>query len=87
MADLQVVNQKNDPHSKFVESYKQIGPYLGLGFQLAASIVLMLFLGLWLDEKLEIYPILTIIFIFFGGAAGIYNVIKATIDLNKKNKN
>ncbi|MCF6271362.1 MAG: AtpZ/AtpI family protein [Melioribacteraceae bacterium] len=72
---------KND----LTKTYKDIGPYLGLGTQLAATMVLMFFLGRWLDEKLELTPILTISFALFGGFAGIYNFIKAVLNLNKKN--
>lgn len=72
----------NYPGKKYVE----IGPYLGLGVQLAASIVLMFFLGYWLDGKLGTSPILTIIFSFLGGSAGIYSVIKTVLELNRKNK-
>jgi ATP synthase protein I len=71
---------------KFLKVYKDIGPYLGLGFQLAASIILMFFLGWWLDKKFNSSPLLTIIFSFLGGFAGIYSVIKAVLELNKKNK-
>ncbi len=66
------------------KAYQQAGPYLGLGAQLAATIVLMLFLGRWLDKQLGTLPILTIIFSIFGGFAGIYNMIKTTLNLNKK---
>lgn len=75
-----------EQNKKLINSYKEIGPYLGLGTQLAASIILMFFLGKWLDEKIQIYPVLTIIFSLLGGFAGIYNVIKATLELNKKKK-
>ncbi len=75
------MKQKNN---NLFNTYREIGPYLGLGTQLAATIVLMFFLGKWLDSKFETYPILSVIFAFFGGAAGIYNFIKATIVLNKK---
>ena len=71
---------------KIIQSYKDVGPYLGLGTQLAATIILMLFFGKWLDEKLEIFPFLTITFSFFGGFAGIYNFIKSVIKLNEKKK-
>jgi F0F1-type ATP synthase assembly protein I len=67
------------------KTYRDVGPYLGLGFQLAATIVLMFFLGRWLDSQFDIEPILTIIFSFLGGFAGIFNVIKTTLQLNKKN--
>ncbi len=72
---------KND----LTKTYKGVGPYLGLGTQLAATIILMFFLGRWLDEKFELTPILTISFAFFGGFAGVYNFIKSVLDLNKKN--
>ncbi len=78
--------QNKDEDSKLAKSYKEIGPYLGLGTQLAATIILMFFLGRWLDEEFQLEPILTIVFSFLGGFAGIYNVIKSTLNLNKKNK-
>lgn len=71
--------------SDLTKTYRDVGPYLGLGTQLAATMVLMFFLGRWLDEKFELSPILTISFAFFGGFAGIYNFIKSVLNLNKKN--
>lgn len=79
------VNQKKNKDN-FTKAYRDIGPYLGLGTQLAASIILMLFIGKWLDQYLGTYPYLMIIGSFLGGFAGIYNVIKAVLDLNKKKK-
>ncbi|HET54306.1 MAG TPA: AtpZ/AtpI family protein [Ignavibacteria bacterium] len=72
---------------KFLETYRDVGPYLGLGTQLAATIILMFFLGRWLDQKFETDPILTIIFSFFGGFAGVYNFIRTVLNMNKKKKN
>ncbi len=79
-------NNKESSEDKVAKSYREAGPYLGLGFQLAATITLMFFAGKWLDEYFGLEPILTIVFSFFGGFAGIYNMIKTTLDLNKKNK-
>ena len=76
----------NKETGKFLQVYKDVGPYLGLGFQLAASIVIMFFLGWWLDKEFNSSPLLTIIFSFLGGFVGIYSVIKTVLDLNKKNK-
>jgi F0F1-type ATP synthase assembly protein I len=76
MSDL----DKND----ITKTYKDIGPYIGLGTQLAATIILMFFLGKWLDEKYELAPVLTISFSFFGGFAGIYNFIKTALNINEK---
>lgn len=72
--------------SGLFKSYRDAGPYLGLGFQLAATVVLMFFLGRWLDGQFETFPILTIIFSIIGSGAGIYNFIKTVLDLNKKKK-
>jgi F0F1-type ATP synthase assembly protein I len=71
---------------KISASYKEVGPYLGLGTQLAATMVLMFFLGRWLDSQLNSSPILSIIFSFFGGFAAIYNFIKTVLKLNEKKK-
>jgi F0F1-type ATP synthase assembly protein I len=80
-------NRMKKNNNKLTETYKNVGPYLGLGTQLAATIILMFFLGRWLDEKFELHPWLTIVFSFFGGFAGIYNFINAVMTLNKKKNN
>lgn len=77
---------KKETSKKFADSYRTVGPYLGLGTQLAASIILMFFLGRWLDTELNSSPIMVLICSFIGGFAGIYNFIKTVIVLNEKNK-
>ena len=66
------------------KSFKDAGPYLGLGFQFAATIVLLILAGSWLDGKLNSSPWLTVILGLFGGFAGTYNLIKTVIELGKK---
>ncbi len=78
------MTQKNNSYHK---TMREVGPYLGLGTQLAATIVLMLFLGKYLDGYFDIYPILTIAFAIIGGFAGVYNFIITVINLNNKSKN
>lgn len=80
------MKNKSKSGSDFASSYREAGQYLGLGTQLAAIIVLLFFLGRWLDGVLNISPVLTICFSFLGGFAGIYNFIKAVLNLNKRNK-
>lgn len=70
--------------SKISSSYSQIGPYLGLGTQLAAVVILMFFLGRWIDQKLSTTPLFLITFSILGSAAGIYNFIKSVLNLNEK---
>ena len=64
--------------------YREIGPYIGLGTQLAVTVTLMFFLGRWLDDYFDnSSPILTIIFLFFGVFAGMYSFIKSVLKSGK----
>lgn len=69
---------------KIIDGYKKIGPYLGLGTQLAATVILMFFIGYWLDEKFNTRPLLIIVFSIFGAFAAIYNFIKSVLKLSSK---
>ncbi len=80
------MKSNNNKEKKIIKAYEQAAPYLGLGVQLVAAILLMLFLGKWLDGKLKTYPLLTVIFSLFGGFAGIYNLVKTVMYYNKKNE-
>lgn len=77
---------KEKPVKDLSQTYREIGPYLGLGTQLAATIVLMFFLGKWLDDEFNLFPILTIVLSFLGGFAGIYNFIRTVLQINEKRK-
>lgn len=68
----------------YFESIRKIGPYLGLGSQLAATVVIMFFIGKWLDEYLNTMPVFILIFTFLGGFAGLYNFIQVVLKLNKR---
>ncbi len=77
--------KKAEPKSK-TEIFSELGPYLGLGVQLAATIVVMVYLGDWLDAKYGTAPRYTLICAIFGIFAGMYNLIKIVLGLEKKNK-
>jgi ATP synthase protein I len=66
--------------------YKEIGPYLGLGLQLAVTVTIMVFVGVWLDGKFNTNPILTIIFAFLGVFAGLYTFIKSVLKAGNDKK-
>ena len=66
--------------------YKDVGPYIGLGLQLAVTVTAMIFLGIWLDDQFETQPILTIIFAFFGVFAGLYTFIKSVLKAGNDKK-
>ncbi len=78
--------QKPEDTSGFAKSLRDVGPYLGLGLQLAATIVLMVLLGSWLDKKFNLNYILTLIFGLLGIGVGMYNLIKTVNDLEKRDK-
>ncbi len=70
--------------SSLNKSFKDAGPYLGLGVQLAATIVILILAGSWLDGKFNCSPWFTAILGLFGGFAGTYNLIKTVIEIGKK---
>ncbi len=66
--------------------YKGVGPYLGLGLQLAVTVIVMVFLGIWLDDQFLTKPILTIVFAFLGVFAGLYTFIKSVLKAGNDEK-
>ncbi len=62
---------------------REIAPYMSLGLQLAATVTVMVFLGIWLDEKFNTNPFLTVFCSFLGVSAALYNFIKTVIKSEK----
>lgn len=80
-------NKKNDNWlSSLAKAYQELNVYLSLGVQLAVTMVVMFFLGKFLDEKLNTSPFLVIGFSLFGGFAGTYNFIRAVNEISKKKR-
>jgi F0F1-type ATP synthase assembly protein I len=53
-----------------------VGEYAGLGLQFAASIILFLFLGQWLDRKLGTAPWMLLIGVFVGAGGSFYSMYR-----------
>jgi ATP synthase protein I len=82
-------NERDKSRSQFAqlaESYREVAPYLGLGLQLAVTILIFLFIGRWVDGKLGTAPWFMVIGAFLGGTAGMYSFIRTVIRLEKKDK-
>jgi F0F1-type ATP synthase assembly protein I len=77
--------QKKNPND-ITKTFIEIGPYLGIGVQLAATIVLMILIGQWLDEKFSKNYLFTIIFAVLGVGSGMYNLIRTLNFLEKRKK-
>ena len=73
---------KNNNMPKGDNSDRSWVSYLGLGVELAATVTIMVFIGVWLDGKFKTEPILTVIFSFLGVASGLYNFIKTVLKSN-----
>ena len=58
----------------------EAGDLMGVGLQFAASILLFLFLGMWLDRRLGTDPWLLIAGVFIGGAAGFWSMYRRLMD-------
>lgn len=74
--------ERKNNRSSFVHllaTSRDISPYLGLGLQLAASILVFLFLGRWIDGKLNTYPVFMIIGAFIGAAGGMISFIRTVL--------
>lgn len=77
---------KPEDNSGIAKSLRDVGPYLGLGLQLAATIVVFVLIGSWLDKKYSQNYIFTLISGVLGIGIGLYNLIKTLAYLEKRNK-
>lgn len=54
-----------------------MGMAMRIGVDLVAGVVVGIGIGWLLDRALGVFPVLTIVFFFVGGAAGVLNVMRA----------
>ncbi len=73
-------DENEDGRSNFAVNY---GPYLGLGLQLAVTVIVMVFLGIWLDDKFSTKPWMTVIFSFLGIATALYSFLRSVLKSDK----
>ncbi len=65
------------------QTYRQLGPYMGLGTELAASVAGMLLIGYFLDEHFNTSPWLLLTGAAIGMVGGFYNFIREVQKLGK----
>ncbi len=76
-----------DPkQSGLAAAYRKAGPYLNLGIEFAASILLCLFAGQWLDGKLGTSPFLMLAGLFLGMIVGFLNLYRTAMRLQEREK-
>ncbi len=75
-------NKKTDKSP--AEKLRSAGPLLGIGTQLAATMVVFVLVGKYIDDKNNTHPLWLLIFALLGIAVGMYHFIKTIIMINKK---
>jgi ATP synthase protein I len=70
---------KKEPKDNPRQSPNTVARYSGMVFQIAATIIICLFLGRWLDSKVHIsdtIPVFTTVLTILGVFLGVYFVIR-----------
>ncbi len=67
--------------------FRDIGPYLNLGFQFAITVCLGVALGYWLDMRLNTLPLFIILGLLLGGLSGFLTLYRGVYPDRKKKKN
>jgi F0F1-type ATP synthase assembly protein I len=65
---------------------REFAPYLTLGFQLAAAVVVFLLIGVWLDNRLDSSPWFKLAGLLLGITGGFIKFFKTVSELEKHRK-
>ena len=65
---------------------RQVAPYLTLGIQLAAGIVIFFLIGWWLDTRYDTSPTFKLIGLCVGSIGGLISFLNSVVKLDKKEK-
>lgn len=68
------------------ESLREYTPYLTLGFQLAAAVVVFFLLGVWADKRWDASPWFKLLGLFLGTVGGFVKFFRTVADLDRKEK-
>ena len=60
--------------------------FAGIGIQFALTILLFVFAGVWLDNRLGTSPWLVLVFVFVGAAAGFYSMYRRVTAAQRRSK-
>jgi len=81
--DRPASEENDDGRSDLVRTYEKVGPYLQIGWSLAAAMTLGCLGGWWLDKKLGTTPWLLILGAVLGMVAGFVELYRVVSKLNK----
>jgi ATP synthase protein I len=63
---------------------RSLAPFFTIGIQMALTVVVMFFVGRWLDGVLNTAPWLMIAGLLVGSAAGLYKFIQTVSEVTRK---
>ncbi len=66
------------------EAYRVAGPYLTLGIQFAAALLICVFIGKWVDGRYDTAPAFTLVGGLLGIVAGFYHFLKTVMGWQNK---
>jgi F0F1-type ATP synthase assembly protein I len=66
------------------QSYRDSAPYLTLGIQLAATVVIFFLIGWWLDTHNNTSPTYQLVGVLIGSVGGMIKFLKSATELSKK---
>jgi F0F1-type ATP synthase assembly protein I len=69
------MDQQKKPRQSTIQ---QLGPYAGMGFQLAAAMVVFGGIGYWLDGRLRTTPWLMVVGLLLGATGGMISLIRSS---------
>ena len=67
-------------------SLREYTPYLTLGFQLAASVVVFFLIGVWADNRWDASPWFKLLGLFLGTVGGFVKFFRTIAALDQKSK-
>jgi F0F1-type ATP synthase assembly protein I len=79
---LDAKKEKKEIH----ESFREYGPYLTLGFQLAAAVLVFFFVGYWFDSRFHTTPLGILLGVGLGFTGGFYKFIKSVAEIRTEKK-
>ncbi|MCX6134667.1 MAG: AtpZ/AtpI family protein [Ignavibacteriales bacterium] len=74
------------PEQPTDQTLREVAPYLTMGIQLAAAIVVFFLIGWWLDTRYETSPMFKLIGLGFGAIGGLIKFLKSAVELGKQEK-
>ncbi len=83
MAEQSNDRQPPEKGKKRVGPFGQVAPYLGLGLQLAVTVVVFFYIGKWLDDRYDTKPYLMLAGSMVGMAGGFIKFYKTVNELSK----